>query len=182
MAFRTAYRALATTLATAALSLAVAQGAPASAASQQAAPTASVVTAASVASAIPASAAPGTAAPSAPAADDNPFRAMELDGLKAEYRFMCPAGHCVGYWSLALTEDRLKRTYKGGDFFTYAPATGEFGFFLDTDIARRTVKDPRQVRMVDSDFLRTHPRVEVRYGNPDRPRKAAVVATATTWM
>ncbi|MBC2875723.1 MULTISPECIES: hypothetical protein [Streptomyces] len=169
MAFRITLRAVAPALAAAALSLAVAQGAPASAAEHGGIPAHTTPNALT---------APTTSAP----ADDNPFRAMELDGLKAEFRFMCPAGHCVGYWSLALTEDRLKRHYQGGEFFAYAPAKGEFGFFLDTDIAYRTVKDPRRVRLVDSDFTRRNPRVEVRYGNPDRPREADVVATATTWM
>ncbi|MER5780579.1 hypothetical protein ABT104_02450 [Streptomyces mobaraensis] len=172
MAFRIALRTAAPALAAVALSLAVAQGAPASAAEH---------------GSIPADTAP-SAAPAHPSAkqtapaDDNPFRAMELDGLKAEFRFMCPAGRCVGYWSLALTEDRLKRHYQGGEFFAYAPVKGEFGFFLDTDIAYRTVKDPRRVRLVDSDFTRRNPRVEIRYGDPDRPRAAEVVATATTWM
>ncbi|GHG64634.1 hypothetical protein GCM10018779_34690 [Streptomyces griseocarneus] len=31
-------------------------------------------------------------------------------------------------------------------------------------------------------LLRSYPRVEVRYGNPDEPRRARVVATATTLM
>ncbi|MFI0742558.1 hypothetical protein ACH4PU_31445 [Streptomyces sp. NPDC021100] len=181
MAFRIALRAVAPALAAAALSLAVAQGAPASAAEHGSIPARTTPNALTVPTAPAGSAAAPSAKQTAPA-DDNPFRAMELDGLKAEFRFMCPAGRCVGYWSLALTEDRLKRHYQGGEFFAYAPAKGEFGFFLDTDIAYRTVKDPRRVRLVDSDFTRRNPRVEVRYGNPDRPREAHVVATATTWM
>ncbi|MGI5339256.1 hypothetical protein ACQEVS_18640 [Streptomyces sp. CA-181903] len=175
MAFRIALRTAATALAAAALTVAVAQGAPASAAEHGTIAAHTASSAAAGLSGLP------SAKQTAPA-DDNPFRAMELDGLKAEFRFMCPAGRCVGYWSLALTEDRLKRHYQGGEFFAYAPAKGEFGFFLDTDIAYRTVKDPRRVRLVDSDFTRRNPRVEIRYGNPDRPREADVVATATTWM
>ncbi|MEU8585142.1 hypothetical protein [Streptomyces abikoensis] len=157
MSSRIAFRALAALAATAALSLPVAQGA--SAATPPAAPT-----------------------PRASVADDNPFRWMDLDGLRAEYRFMCPAGHCVGYWSLVLTDEVAKRSYRGGEFFVYAPATGEFGFFLDTDIATRTVRHASQVRLVDSDFTRSHPRFEVRYGDPAQPKKARVVATATIWM
>ncbi|MGW1072022.1 hypothetical protein [Streptomyces sp. NPDC002537] len=157
MASRTVSRALAATVAVAALSLPLAQGAYA------AAP-------------------PRHAAPVSVRDDDNPFRWMELDGLKAEFRFMCPAGHCVGYWSLVLTEDVAAKKYTGGKFFVYAPATGDFGFFLDTDIAARTVDHPEQVRLIDSDFIRSHPRVEVRYGNPEQPRKAKAVASATTLM
>ncbi|MFI0911425.1 hypothetical protein [Streptomyces abikoensis] len=156
MSSRIAFRTLTAIVATAALSLPVAQGA--SAATPPARPTANTVV------------------------DENPFRWMDLDGLRAEYRFMCPAGHCVGYWSLVLTDEVARRPYRGGEFFVYAPATGEFGFFLDTDIATRTVRHPRQVRLVDSDFTRSHPRFEVRYGDPAQPKKARVVATATIWM
>lgn len=157
MSSRIAFRALAALVATAALSVPFTQGA---------------------------SAATPTAAPASGAAvaDDNPFRWMDLDGLRAEYRFMCPAGHCVGYWSLVLTDEVARRPYRGGEFFVYAPATGEFGFFLNTDIATRTVRHPSQVRLVDSDFTRSHPRFEVRYGDPAQPKKARVVATATIWM
>ncbi|WP_184346482.1 hypothetical protein [Streptomyces olivoverticillatus] len=118
----------------------------------------------------------------APASSENPFRWMDLQGLKAEYRFMCPAGTCVDYWSLVLTEDVAAKHYAGGRFFAYAPASGEFGFFLDTDIAVRTTDSPDGVRLVDSPFTRHNARFEIRYGNPDQPRKARVVATATTWM
>lgn len=128
---------------------------------------------------------PDTAAPTTAMAnpdDGNPFRWMELDGLRADFRFMCPAGHCVGYWSLVLTKDVAQQEFKGGKFFVYAPATGEFSFFLDTDIAVRTVDRPGQVRLVDSEFMRSHPRVEVRYGDPGHPDRARVVASATTLM
>ncbi|WP_344118473.1 hypothetical protein [Streptomyces blastmyceticus] len=157
MAPRMVFRALAATVAVATLSLPLTQAAYAAAEPQH-------------------------AASASARDDDNPFRWMELDGLKAEFRFMCPAGRCVGYWSLALTEDVAAKTYAGGKFFAYAPATGDFGFFLDTDIAARTVDHPEQVRLIDSDFIRSHPRVEVRYGNPEQPRKAKVVASATTLM
>ncbi|MGW1197745.1 hypothetical protein ACWD4B_18185 [Streptomyces sp. NPDC002536] len=126
--------------------------------------------------------APQPAANATTVADDNPFRWMELDGLKAEFHFMCPAGHCVGYWSLALADQAAAKPYAGGEFFVYAPATGEFGFFLNGDIAERTVQRPGQVRVIDSEFLHTHPRVEIRYGNPNHPRAARVVASATTLM
>ncbi|WP_424888933.1 hypothetical protein [Streptomyces sp. XH2] len=160
---RTALRALATVAVTAALALPLAQGAQA---------------------ATPATTAPATPASPATinAGDDNPFRWMELDGLRADFRFMCPAGHCVGFWSLVLTDDAAQRKFEGGKFFVYAPATGEFSFFLDTDIAVRTVDHPRQVRLVDTEFMRSHPRVEVRYGDPGHPDRARVVASATTLM
>ncbi|ARZ71752.1 cytotoxic protein [Streptomyces albireticuli] len=160
---RTALRTLTTVAVTAALALPLAQGARA---------------------ATPDPPAPATAATAATinAGDDNPFRWMELDGLRADFRFMCPAGHCVGFWSLVLTDDVAQQKFRGGEFFVYAPATGEFSFFLDTDIAVRTVVHPGQVRLVDTDFMRSHPRVEVRYGDPDRPDRARVVASATTLM
>ncbi|MCH0541453.1 hypothetical protein I3F58_18185 [Streptomyces sp. MUM 203J] len=112
----------------------------------------------------------------------NPFHGMELDGLRADFGLMCPAGHCAGFWSLVLTDSVMRQEFEGREFFVYAPATGEFGFFLDTDIVVRTVDHPGQVRLVDTDFMRSHPRVEVRYGDPDRPDRARVVATATTLM
>ncbi|MFF7725733.1 hypothetical protein [Streptomyces sp. NPDC008001] len=134
--------------------------------------------------ATPATTAPAAAATPATisAGDDNPFRWMELDGLRADFRFMCPAGRCVGFWSLVLTDDIARQKFEGGKFFVYAPATGEFSFFLDTDIAVRTVDHPGQVRLVDTEFMRSHPRVEVRYGNPGHPGRARVVASATTLM
>ncbi|MCQ8773885.1 hypothetical protein [Streptomyces telluris] len=160
---RTALRTLTTLAATAALALPLAQGA------QAASPT----TTATAAAATPATVNAG---------DDNPFRWMELDGLRADFQFMYPAGHRVGFWSLVLTDDVAQQKFAGGKFFVYAPATGEFSFFLDTDIAVRTVDHPRQVRLVDTEFMRSHPRVEVRYGDPDHPRRARVVASATTLM
>ncbi|MFC5143539.1 hypothetical protein [Streptomyces aureoversilis] len=163
---RTALRTLTTVAVTAALALPLTQGAQAAA---------------------PATTAPTTAATPAASAtinadDDNPFRWMELDGLRADFRFMCPASHCVGFWSLILTDDVARQKFEGGKFFVYAPATGEFSFFLDTDIAVRTVDHPGRVRLVDTEFMRSHPRVEVRYGDPDHPGRARVVASATTLM
>ncbi|MEU1376001.1 hypothetical protein ABZ442_20435 [Streptomyces triculaminicus] len=160
---RTALRTLSALAVTAALALPLAQGAQA---------------------ATPAAAAPATAATPATvnADDDNPFRWMELDGLRADFQSMCPAGHCVRFWSLVLTDDIAQRKFQGGKFFVYAPATGEFSFFLDTDIAVRTVDHPGQVRLVDTEFMRSHPRVEVRYGDPGHPGRARVVASATTLM
>ncbi|PAU48265.1 hypothetical protein CK936_14535 [Streptomyces albireticuli] len=67
---------------------------------------------------------------------------MELDGLRAGFQFMCPTGHCVDFWSMVLTDDITRQKFKGGEFFVYAPAPGEFSFFLDTDIAVRTVGHP----------------------------------------
>ncbi|WP_367137441.1 MULTISPECIES: hypothetical protein [Streptomyces] len=161
---RTVLRTLATAAVTAALALPLTQEAQA---------------------ATPATTAPATAAttPASINADnDNPFRWMELDGLRADFRFMCPAGHCVGFWSLVLTDDVARQKFEGGKFFVYAPATGEFSFFLDGDIAVRAVARPGQVRLADTEFMRSHPRVEVRYGDPDHPRRARVVASATTLM
>jgi hypothetical protein len=131
-------------------------------------------------------AAPDATAPATTAtikADNaNPFRWMELDGLRADFQFMCPAGHCVGFWSLVLTDNVAQQRFEGGKFFVYAPDTGEFSFFLDTDIAMRTVDHPSQVRLVDTDFMRSNPRVEVRYGDPDHPERARVVASVATLM
>ncbi|GGR10453.1 hypothetical protein [Streptomyces netropsis] len=157
---RTALRALTTVAVTAALALPLTQGAQA---------------------ATPDTTAPGTAA-TINTDDNNPFRWMELDGLRADFQFMCPAGHCVGFWSLVLTDNVAQQKFEGHKFFVYAPATGEFSFFLDTDIAVRTVDHPSQVRLVDTEFMRSHPRVEVRYGDPDHPGRARVVASATTLM
>lgn len=39
-----------------------------------------------------------------------------------------------------------------------------------------------QTRLVDTEFLRSHARVEVRYGDPDHPDRARVVTSATTPM
>ncbi|TVL89294.1 hypothetical protein [Streptomyces sp. SAJ15] len=163
---RTALRALTAVAATAALALLPNQGA------QAAAPDTTVRATAGTA---------GTAG-TINADDDNPFRWMELDGLRADFQFMCPAGHCVGFWSLVLTDDVAGQKFAGGEFFVYAPATGEFSFFLDTDIAVRTVDHPGRVRLVDTEFMRSHPRVEVRYGDPDHPDRSRVVASATTLM
>ncbi|MEV5242567.1 hypothetical protein AB0K89_26195 [Streptomyces cinnamoneus] len=165
MSARTAFRTVSLALAAATLALTAAQGAQAA---PRTAPAGAVAPAA------------GTAG--ATASDENPFRHIDLEGLRAEKRFMYPAGHPVAFWALVLDDERVSRTYRGGTFFVYAPATGEFGWMLDTDIATRTVKDPRQVVIADLDFLNSHPRVEVRYGNPDQPRKARTVARTTIWM
>ncbi|MEX2984260.1 hypothetical protein [Streptomyces sp. C36] len=69
---------------------------------------------------------------------------------------------------------------------TTAPATAATPATInaddDTDIAVRTVDHLDQVRPVDTEFMRSHPRVEVRYGDPDHPGRARVVASATTLM
>ncbi|MFH8347605.1 hypothetical protein [Streptomyces sp. NPDC018045] len=118
----------------------------------------------------------GATTATAPA--DNPFEGIELSGLHAEQRTMWPAGTPVHYWALVLDDDLAGQEYSGGAFFLYAPAAGEFGWFLDTDIPQRTVDGPSQVVIADPEFLRTHPRAEVRYGDPDRPERARTVATA----
>ncbi|MEU7137329.1 hypothetical protein [Streptomyces sp. NPDC046261] len=165
MSARLAFRAAGLALAAVTLGLTVAQGAQAAAPSPIAAPVA-----------------PATPTAAAAAPEENPFEGIDLEGLKAEKRFMYPAGHRVAYWALVLDEERVSRRYSGGAFFLYAPATKEFGWFLDTDIATRTVRDPRQVVIADREFIRSHPRVEVRYGDPDQPRTARVVARTTIWM
>ncbi|MFC5143530.1 hypothetical protein [Streptomyces aureoversilis] len=165
MSARTAtMRVLALTTAATALGLALAQGA------QAASPAA------------PATGPGNNRTAAAAASEDNPFAAIDLQHLKAEQRIMWPAGHPVPFWALVLDDETVSKRYADGEFFVYAPATHEFGWFLDTDIATRAVRNPHQVVIADSDFLRSHPRVEVRYGNPDRPQRARVVATATTWM
>ncbi|WP_251064737.1 transposase [Streptomyces sp. ISL-44] len=63
-------------------------------------------------------------------AEENPFHGIALDGLHAERLTMWPAGMPVDFWALKLDDDRLTRHYNGGQFFLYAPATGEFGSFL----------------------------------------------------
>ncbi|MEV7003214.1 hypothetical protein AB0N62_36850 [Streptomyces sp. NPDC093982] len=159
---RTALRTLTTVTVTAALALPLTQGAQAAAPDATALATA-LATAATI-----------------KVDKGNPFGSMELDGLQADFQFMCPAGHCVGFWSLVLTDNVAQQQFEGRKFFVYAPDTGEFSFFLDTDIAMRTVDHPSQVRLVDTDFMRSHPRVEVRYGDPDHPDQARVVASAAT--
>ncbi|MDH2391171.1 hypothetical protein QCN29_20730 [Streptomyces sp. HNM0663] len=156
---RTALRAIAGVAVTAALALPLTQGAQA----------ATPETAATIAATINAE-------------DNTPFRWMELDGLQSDFRSMCPAGHCAGFRSLVLTDDVMQQEFEGHKFFVYAPATGEYGFFPDSDIVVRTVDHPSQVRLVDTGLIRSHPCVEVRYGDPDRPDRARVVATATTLM
>ncbi|MGK5632700.1 hypothetical protein [Streptomyces sp. URMC 123] len=171
---RTGLRTLGATLAACALGLALAQGAHAAQAPQ--------VAQAAQAGTLGAPFAGTAAAPAAVASKDNPFQWMELENLRAEQRQMCPVGNCVDYWTLVLDEKTASRPYSGGAFFLYAPATGDFGWFVNTDIATRTVEDPYEVSIPDSYFLRSHPRVEVRYGDVDHPERARVVATATTLM
>ncbi|WP_206506694.1 hypothetical protein [Streptomyces chrestomyceticus] len=162
MSLRIAFRAVAVVLTTVAL------GGPALASGAQAA--------------TPAFSAPVPAqARTATVAADNPFEGIDLSGLHAEQRTMWPAGNPVRYWALVLDTDLAEQEYSGGTFFLYAPATGEFGWFLDADIPQRTVDAPAQVVIADPGFLKTHPRVEIRYGTPDMPEQARTVATAATW-
>ncbi|MYT18584.1 hypothetical protein YWIDRAFT_08322 [Streptomyces sp. SceaMP-e96] len=48
--------------------------------------------------------------------------------------------------------------------------------------ATAAVGHPGQVRRGDTDFMQSHPRVEVRYGNLGPPDRARVVASAATLM
>ncbi|MYX08334.1 hypothetical protein GTW98_16255 [Streptomyces sp. SID8375] len=48
--------------------------------------------------------------------------------------------------------------------------------------AAAAVGHPGQVRRGDTDFMHSHPRVEVRYGNLGPPDWARVVASAATLM
>ncbi|MEV6576274.1 hypothetical protein [Streptomyces sp. NPDC051577] len=140
---------------------------------------------ASAAQAAPQAAPQQTAATgTTPAAADapNPFAWAELDGLRARQLTTWHAGQPLSHWVLTLDEETVARTYTGGAFFLYAPATGEHGWFRNLDVVRSTVKDPRQVVIADAQFIRSHPRVEVRYGDPAQPDLARVVATSTIWM
>ncbi|MEU3063750.1 hypothetical protein [Streptomyces subrutilus] len=119
----------------------------------------------------------------AAAADSpNPFAAAELDGLRARQLTTWHAGQPLTHWVLALDEETAARDYTGGVFFLYAPATGDRGFFRNLDVLASTVKDPGHVVIADAQFIRSHPRSEVRYGDPARPDLARVVATSTIWM
>ncbi|MFG2291469.1 hypothetical protein ACGFOU_35990 [Streptomyces sp. NPDC048595] len=48
--------------------------------------------------------------------------------------------------------------------------------------ATAAVGHPGQVRLVGTDFMCSHPRVEVRYGDPGSPDRARVAASAATLM
>ncbi len=48
--------------------------------------------------------------------------------------------------------------------------------------ATAAVGHPGQVRRGDTDFMHSHPRVEVRYGDLGPPDRACVVASAATLM
>ncbi|MFD0162921.1 hypothetical protein ACFVJH_02025 [Streptomyces decoyicus] len=48
--------------------------------------------------------------------------------------------------------------------------------------ATAAVGHPGQVRRGDTDFMHSHPRVEVRYGDLGPPDRARVVASAATLM
>ncbi|GAA1995148.1 hypothetical protein GCM10009799_21740 [Nocardiopsis rhodophaea] len=147
--------------------------------------TASAVTLATVPSG-PAFAAESTPSPTArpsslPGArmSDNPFTDLKLTGLHAEERTMWPAGNPVRFWALVLNEDLLREDYAGGEFFLYAPDTGYHGWFLVTDIPMSSTPDPYQVVIADTTFLKGAPQAEVRYGIPQKPDSARVVATVT---
>lgn len=122
--------------------------------------------------------------PAAAATTDtpNPFAWAELDGLRARQLTTWHGGQPLSHWALTLDEAAAARSYTGGAFFLYAPATGDRGWFRNLDLVSATVKDPRQVIVTDAQFIRSHPRVEVRYGDPAQPERARVVATSTIWM
>ncbi|MFJ7205851.1 hypothetical protein ACIQWR_20235 [Streptomyces sp. NPDC098789] len=134
----------------------------------------------------PATGAAAAAVASGPAAattdTPNPFAWAELDGLRARQLTTWHGGQPLSHWALTLDEATAARSYTGGVFFLYAPATGDRGFFRNLDLVSATVKDPRQVTVTDAQFIRSHPRVEVRYGDPAQPDRARVVATSTIWM
>ncbi|WP_432146791.1 hypothetical protein [Streptomyces sp. bgisy084] len=48
--------------------------------------------------------------------------------------------------------------------------------------ATAAVGHPSQVRLVGADFMRSRPRVEVRYGDPGPSERAGVVPSAATLM
>ncbi|MEU5542518.1 hypothetical protein AB0G85_09040 [Streptomyces sioyaensis] len=48
--------------------------------------------------------------------------------------------------------------------------------------ATAAVGHPSQAHLVDTDFMRSHLRAEVRYGDPGPPDQARVVASAATLM
>ncbi|MFI5983476.1 hypothetical protein ACIBEA_21680 [Streptomyces sp. NPDC051555] len=133
-----------------------------------------------------AAAQPGGAAAAAttdtPTSTPNPFAWAELDGLRARQVTTWHGGQPLSHWALTLDEATAARSYTGGVFFLYAPATGDRGLFRNLDLVSATVKDPRQVTVTDAQFIRSHPRVEVRYGDPAQPERARVVATSTIWM
>ncbi|MFD7029277.1 hypothetical protein ACFWAR_14705 [Streptomyces sp. NPDC059917] len=121
-------------------------------------------------------------AAAAPTDSPNPFAWAELDGLRARQLTTWHGGQPLSHWALTLDEATAARAYAGGVFFLYAPATGDRGLFRNLDVISATVKDPRQVVVTDAQFIRSHPRVEVRYGDPAQPDRARVVATSTIWM
>ncbi|MEU6332520.1 hypothetical protein ABZ851_35530 [Streptomyces sp. NPDC047049] len=49
-------------------------------------------------------------------------------------------------------------------------------------LATAAVGHPSQVRLVGTDFIRSHPRVEVRYGGPGPSERARGVPSAATLM
>ncbi|ASU81968.1 hypothetical protein CDO52_03490 [Nocardiopsis gilva YIM 90087] len=110
---------------------------------------------------------------------DNPFTDLKLTGLHAEERTMWPAGNPVRYWALVLNEDLVREDYAGGEFFLYAPDTGYYGWFLVTDIPVSSTPDPYQVVIADTTFLKGAPHAEVRYGIPQKPDSARVIATVS---
>ncbi|MFJ7209856.1 hypothetical protein ACIQWR_40820 [Streptomyces sp. NPDC098789] len=107
---------------------------------------------------------------------------IELQGLHVEQLTMWPAGQPVKFWALVLDDDEISRSRTGGVFFVYAPASGDHGHILDTDIIVDSVPDAERVVIADPSFLRAHPRTEIRYGDPSNPESAEVVATATVWI
>ncbi|MET9325097.1 hypothetical protein ABZX75_33970 [Streptomyces sp. NPDC003038] len=103
------------------------------------------------------------------AGDDSPLRWMELDGTRADFRSMPP------------TDRDAQQTFEGRTFFVYVPAAGEFNLF-STRTLLRTASSPNQVLLADTDLIHSHPHVKLRRGDPDRPDRARVVASAAVVM
>lgn len=111
---------------------------------------------------------------SCPVDSPNPFRGVELSGLVAVQRINWPGTPCtIRVWKLELAKEIVSQPYEGGVFYLYTPGVGQVGGFLLGDIMHRTVNHPGLVS-----FHNVTPggRTEVRYGDPDYPDRARVVA------
>ncbi|MGW6413077.1 hypothetical protein ACWF95_39025 [Streptomyces vinaceus] len=109
----------------------------------------------------------------------SPFQGMKLDGLKAVKKINMPGPLCTIYvWELVLDDERLGAHYSGGEFFLYSSEEGTFGGFLNGDLKFRSVREAGRVAFTYSDAA-AHKRVEVRYGDPQHPEYAQVIASVT---
>ncbi|MGW6412907.1 hypothetical protein ACWF95_38030 [Streptomyces vinaceus] len=101
---------------------------------------------------------------------------MRLQGLEAGRVDAWPSPCRDGKWVLFLNGKLRAQHYTGGEFFIYYPASGGFGSLLaEGDIDAPTASSPEGVVFGAS----TDERVEVRYGNPNKPGAARIVAAAT---